>query len=69
MKRIGALTGATSGLVSGDICLVKASRAAGLERICEAVATHFSQEPLALDSTGNTAAPSRKVDMRPEARA
>ncbi|QDV08215.1 UDP-N-acetylmuramoyl-tripeptide--D-alanyl-D-alanine ligase MurF [Planctomycetes bacterium Poly30] len=43
---VEALTAAGSGLASGDICLVKASRAAGLDRIAEAVARHFSQDAL-----------------------
>jgi UDP-N-acetylmuramoyl-tripeptide--D-alanyl-D-alanine ligase len=41
---IDALTASESRLNSGDICLVKASRSAGLERVVEALARHFNEE-------------------------
>ena len=40
---VAALTAPESGLASGDICLVKASRAARLERVVEGLTQHFSQ--------------------------
>lgn len=41
---IDALTASESRLNSGDICLVKASRSAGLERVVAALARHFNEE-------------------------
>ena len=60
---IAALTAPDTGLASGDICLVKASRAARLERVVEALAGHFSQDEM---SMGNPAVADSPAPRRPE---
>ncbi len=67
-ETIQQLTGERLGLVAGDICLVKASRAARLERVAEALAEHFRQDTLSLGPTGASASPTTRAPYRPEAR-
>ncbi|MFT5731426.1 MAG: UDP-N-acetylmuramoyl-tripeptide--D-alanyl-D-alanine ligase [Planctomycetota bacterium] len=66
---ISALTCRIAGLVGGDICLVKASRAVRLERVAEAVAQHFSQETRRLRPAMELPTSRRVQPRRPEARA
>ena len=65
---IDALTASKSKLASGDICLVKASRAARMERVAEALKEHFGEEKPSREGVNERMQRSSRSQQRPGAR-
>ncbi len=64
---IDALTASDVRLVRGDICLVKASRAVGLERVVEALTEHFSVDRAPMEGLADGTHRSLRRPLRPGA--
>ena len=62
---IDALTASESKLASGDICLVKASRAARMERVAEALKEHFREERPSREGAKERMRRSSRSQVRP----